>query len=96
MWEKDSTRKKGKRKGFGDDDDADHLASRGKRFKVRSLYHALSSLQQMYTMQKQNWVLWFQDYAPFFFKDMCSIPHHVVWCTISQDGRIGSQFSLLI
>ncbi|CAK9874093.1 unnamed protein product [Sphagnum jensenii] len=33
MREKDSTRKKGKRKGFGDDDDADHPASGGKRFK---------------------------------------------------------------
>lgn len=31
MREKDSTRKKGKRKGFGDDDDADHPASGGKR-----------------------------------------------------------------
>jgi hypothetical protein len=33
-----------------------------------SLYHALSSLQQMYTMQKKNWVFWFQNYAPFFFQ----------------------------
>ncbi|CAM6039244.1 unnamed protein product [Sphagnum compactum] len=33
MREKDSTRRKGKRKGFGDDDDADHPASGGKRFK---------------------------------------------------------------
>jgi ATP-dependent RNA helicase DDX47/RRP3 len=33
MREKDSTRKKGKRKGFGDDDDADHPASGSKRFK---------------------------------------------------------------
>lgn len=61
-----------------------------------SLYHALSSLQQIYTMQKKNWVFCFQDYAPFFSKDMCSIPHHVVWCIISQDGSIGSQFSLFI
>jgi hypothetical protein len=60
------------------------------------LYHALSSLQQIYTMQKKNWVFCFQDYAPFFSKDMCSIPHHVVWCIISQDGSIGSQFSLFI
>ncbi len=32
----------------------------------------------------------------FFSKDMCSFPHHVVWCIISQDGRIGSQFSIFI